>query len=204
MCGSAAAYGGHGGGGHGGGLAAMAPMVAAASVATGTLVDTVAMVAMAAMAAMAAAGLAGDPTAGITAVITVAVAGARVFIIPTGILISGVTPGAPFLFRTRILRRQLPRTRHHPSVTHRPSDDARRGRTTNNAVSSLTCTFSGVAKMTRSDDNVLCMWWAFAFGMLSKYAVMPVAVLLLIGCATAPSQDSGWRACWVGTWIACK
>lgn len=39
--------------------------------------------------------------------------------------------------------------------------------------------------------------------MMSRYA-MAVAVLLLYGCASAPPQDSGWRACWVGTWIACK
>jgi len=39
--------------------------------------------------------------------------------------------------------------------------------------------------------------------MMSRYAVA-VAVLLLFGCASAPPQDSGWRACWVGTWIACK
>src|SRR5208283_3239095 len=38
--------------------------------------------------------------------------------------------------------------------------------------------------------------------MMSRYTALAVAVFLLFGCASAPPQDNGWRACWVGTWIA--
>jgi hypothetical protein len=39
---------------------------------------------------------------------------------------------------------------------------------------------------------------------MSRCTAVSIAAVLLIGCASMPTHDSGWKACWVGEWIACK
>jgi hypothetical protein len=63
---------------------------------------------------------------------------------------------------------------------------------------------SGGILLIGTRKNSCAFWEREAGRMTSRYATVAIAKLLLIGCANTPPQDSGGRACWLGTWIACK